>query len=60
MEFETIETDKFIMRIYDDNNYLEYVIKGGVTIDADDVIEGQEKNLQLSGREKKFFVLAKA
>ncbi len=57
MKFETIETDKFIMRIFDDNNYLEYVIKDGVTIDEKDVIEGK-KRLTALRPGKKYFVLA--
>jgi len=56
MDFEIIETDKFIMRVYP-NDYLEYVIKENVSIEAKDVLEGKSKLTALKPG-KKFYVLA--
>lgn len=56
MDFEIIETDKFIMRVYP-NNYLEYVIKENASIEAKDVLEGKSKLSALKPGQK-FYVLA--
>ena len=56
MEFEIIETEKFIMRVFN-NNYLEYIIKENVKIEAEDVLEGKAKLTSLKPG-KKFYVLA--
>jgi hypothetical protein len=57
MKPEIIETDKFILRIHDENNLLEYIVKENATIDVHEVLEGK----QLLGKarpNKKFYVLA--
>ncbi|MBA3682124.1 MAG: hypothetical protein H0W73_13345 [Bacteroidetes bacterium] len=56
MDFEIIETEKFIMKVYK-NNYLEYTIKENASITAEDVLEGKRK-LRALRPGKKFYVLA--
>ncbi len=56
MDFEIIETEKFIMRVFKDN-YLEYVIKENARLDVEDVLEGKAKLTALKPG-KKFYVLA--
>jgi hypothetical protein len=52
-----IETDKFIMKIHDQSNLLEYIIKENVYMDVDDVWAGK-KLLTAAYPNRKFYVLA--
>lgn len=54
---EIIDTAKFTFRIFPEDNYLEYCIKEGVTIDAEEVSEGK-KMVTAMFPGMKFFVLA--
>lgn len=45
------------MRIHDENNYLEYVIKANVTLDVSDLLEGKRRLTRIRPGVK-FFVLA--
>jgi hypothetical protein len=56
MPYEIIETDKYLMRIHDDNLF-EYIVKPGATINAADVIAGK-KSVVARYPNSKFFVLA--
>jgi hypothetical protein len=54
---ETIETEKFIMKIHDDSDLLEYTVKPGVFMDAAALLLGK-KLLSEARPGKKFFILA--
>jgi hypothetical protein len=56
MAYETIETEKCIIKIHDDD-LLEYTIKEGAIINAADVLFGR-KEIVKRHFEKKFYVLA--
>jgi hypothetical protein len=54
---ETISTEKYVMRIDPQNNFMEYTIRPGVVFEADDAIEAKDKVVaRYPG--VKFFVLA--
>ena|ERR1700741_66618 len=65
---ETIETEKYLMRIDAASAYMEYVIKPGVTMDIEDIVAAKAKVLALYGNLKfyvysegaEFFTLTKA
>lgn len=54
---EIIQTDKYIVKIYDEINYLEYFIKEGVTLDVEDVRKTKELVVKLRPGAK-FYVFA--
>jgi hypothetical protein len=54
---EIIETDKYIMRVHDDECMLEYLVKEDVTISAADVIAGKAALSKIRPGIK-FFVIA--
>jgi len=54
---EIIETDKYIMRIHDEECLLEYIVKEGVKLDVADLMEGK-KALSKLRPGVKFFVLS--
>jgi hypothetical protein len=54
---ELIETEKFVMKIHDENDLLEYSVKPGVLLDIKEVLHGK-KLLSEARPGKKFFVLA--
>jgi hypothetical protein len=39
---EIIQTDKYIIRIYDEYNYMEYIIREGITLDVEDIRKAKE------------------
>jgi len=43
MVSEIIETEKYIMKIHDDSDFLEYYIKEGITLSKEDVIEAKRR-----------------
>lgn len=57
VKVEVIDTAKFTFRIFPENSYLEYCIKEGATIDAEDVIEGKRMVTEMFPG-LKFFVMA--
>jgi hypothetical protein len=57
MKIESIETDKYIMKIDAFNDFLEYSIKAGVTFTPEDAIQAK-KEVITRYPEKKFYVLA--
>jgi hypothetical protein len=57
MSYQTIETKKYILRIHDKNDLLEYIVKEGVTIDVEDCLEVKQ-NLSELRPGTKFFVMA--
>src|SRR6476620_3532186 len=57
MKPEIIETEKYIVRIHDENNFMEYIIREGVIIDAVDAREAKRKIVAIRP-EVKFYVLA--
>lgn len=59
MKYDHIETNKYILKIYPEENYLEYIIKTGVTLDVEDAIRSKKETLKLYPF-KKFFVLAES
>ena len=56
MADEIIETDKFIMKIYDENNYIEYTVKENATVNAQDILDGKKRLTKLRPGVK-FYVL---
>lgn len=59
MDYDHIETDKFILKIYPELDYLEYIIKPGISLDIVDAVRGKKETLKLYP-DKKFFVLAES
>ncbi|MBL7932291.1 MAG: hypothetical protein JNL60_10330, partial [Bacteroidia bacterium] len=59
MKYDHIETNKYIIKIYPENNYLEYIIKPGITLDVEDAIRGKKETQKLYP-DMKFFVLAES
>ena len=47
MDPELIETDKYILKINAEKQFLEYLIKEGVTVDVNTVIESKKKVVKL-------------
>lgn len=56
-EPQIIETDKYKFTIYSEDAYIEYCIKEGATIEAEDVLEGKRQVTALYPG-LKFYVLA--
>jgi hypothetical protein len=54
---ETIETEKFIMRIHDESGLLEYIVKPQILMDNEALLLGK-KLLSEARPGKKFFILA--
>jgi hypothetical protein len=54
---KVIETDKFLIKIYEKKSYLEYCIAEGATIDVEAAEEGKKRITELSPG-LKFYVLA--
>jgi hypothetical protein len=52
-----IETEKFVMKLHDDNNLLEYIVKPGVLMDTKELLLGKELLEEVRPGEK-FFILA--
>ena len=43
MSFEIVETEKYIMKVYPESHYMEYVIKEGATMEVEDVAASREQ-----------------
>ncbi|MCW3105392.1 MAG: hypothetical protein JWO09_3832 [Bacteroidetes bacterium] len=54
---EIIETDKYTMKIHDQECLLEYIVKEGVKLDVDELLEGKKALTKLRPGVR-FFVLA--
>lgn len=57
MPFEIIETEKYVMRVYPELSYMEYIIKEGVTMDVEDVTRSRDYVINLYP-EATFYVYA--
>jgi hypothetical protein len=57
MEYHIIETEKYIVRIHNDLPYLEYIIKEGVTMDVEDILNCK-KEIEKIRPGVKFYVLS--
>ncbi|MES2591169.1 MAG: hypothetical protein V4608_04735 [Bacteroidota bacterium] len=57
VEPKVVETEKYIFRVYNENHFLEYTVKEGVTVGVEDVLAGKRLIESISPGIK-FYVLA--